>query len=353
MEFKVIRDEEGFLAEREAWTKLYQKATEQGEATPFQSWEWCYYWWKYREERDSLFIIKAYTGKIIEGYAPLVVKNKMVEYIGGRDMDYGRFLIAYDYMRAIRGFIDTIRQENFGISFQEMASNNTQLHIVQKILENSKYYISHRTTRTSYIPIYKFETFDAYLNTLSGKFRKSLRKALNADIIFQKENVTESLLEVISEIFADRQEVRGGSMDLSWAIPMIKELCRCGLLEIYLGYHNGCPIAYHITLCDKSAKYLWLIAHRRDAEQIRPGRIMRYNLIQKCFNMNLKYFNNMRGDYDYKLEWNVELDTNYTIFVYRNPVTYIKSRICFWLRPKLKKIVYSNQWLKKVYKKYA
>lgn len=96
MEFKIITDEQGLLAERKEWTGIYHSMKH---ATPFQSWEWNYAWWKNNEPADSLYIIKAYVANTTYAYAPLVVKRNNAEFIGGRDMDYGRFLVCLDFMR--------------------------------------------------------------------------------------------------------------------------------------------------------------------------------------------------------------------------------------------------------------
>lgn len=355
MEYKIIKDEISFLAEKESWTMLYQTNSACGEVTPFQSWEWCYTWWKLREERDTLFVIKAFTGKKVEGYSPLIVKDKMVEFIGGRDLDYGRFLINInsDCIKVINFFVDVIVNEGYGFRLQEMSANNMQIHAVQKILEKHKYYYVKKTTRTSFIPISKYKVFEDYLSTLSGKFRKSLRKINESNLVFKKAEISDETLAILANIFASRQEHRGGSKDFSWALPIIKTLGKLEMIEVFFAYLNDTPVAYHVVFCDLRAKYIWLIAHDSVAEKYSPGRFLRFNILKMCFDQRMQEMNNMRGDYDYKLEWNVELNTNYTIYVFRSFNRYIKFKLWFWLRPKIKRVVYSNSLLKRMYKRYA
>lgn len=352
MEYKIIRTEAAFVAEKENWIELYKQAKD---TTPFQSWEWCYTWWKYREKANPLFIVKAFSGKKIEGYAPLVVKNGTVEFIGGRDMDYGRFLIdtKSNSLKVVKCFLEAIDKEKFEIAFQEMSSGNMQLHAVQKALESHKYYYVKKTTRTSFIPISNYRTIEEYVDTLSGRFRKSLRKVNEGKLQFEKADISETTLAVLEKIFRSRQEYRGGSKDLTWAIPIIKDLGKMGIIEVYFARLDGTPVAYHIVFSDLKKKYIWLIAHDSVADQYRPGRFLRYNILRVCFEQGMQEMNNMRGDYGYKLEWNVDLDTNYTIYVFRSYVKYIQCKFRFWVRPKLKKIVYNSEFLKRMYKKYA
>jgi len=130
MEYKVITTEEAFIEEREVWNKLSNNMIN---STPFQTWEWNYIWWKNNEPTDSLYVIKAFEGKNVFGYAPLVLKNGCVEFIGGRDMDYGRFIVFQKELIVIEGFLNLLLEKKFALNLQEMASSDTQLHIVQKI----------------------------------------------------------------------------------------------------------------------------------------------------------------------------------------------------------------------------
>lgn len=350
MEYKIIRSEEEFSKEKENWDDLIKMSND---STPFQTWDWCFTWWKNREEKDSLFIIKAFEAKTVFGYAPLVVKNKMVEFIGGKDMDYGRFLIKDNYMEIIQGFVDEIKKAGYGVAFQEMAAANTQLHIIEKILEHDKNYLVRQTTRTSRVVLENYETIEEYLDSLSGRFRKSLRRIDKKGLRFEKETISPQLYIVLEEIFSDRQETRGGSHDFSWAIPIINELGKIGQIEVYIAYLNSTPIAFHIVFNNSNKRYVWLIAHKKEFEKYSPGRFLRYNIIKKSFGEGVTCLDNMRGDYEYKMEWNAILDTNYTVYVFLNKKKYLKAKIWFWIRPKIKKIVYSNEWLKKVYKKHA
>lgn len=354
MEFKIIRNEESFMAERDSWSSLYQSNTLHGGVTPFQSWEWCYTWWKYREEKDSLFIIKAFTGKKVEGYAPLIIKNGMVEFIGGQDIDYGRFLINDNPVQTIIGFIETVKEYKLGFSLQEMCCRDTQLHIVERYMEAEKNYFSRRTTRTTFIEINGFQSFDLYLKTLSQSMRnKTIKVALKTGIIIGREKYSDFLKEEIKQIYESRQEARGGISDITWAFPIIEELDRCNLAEIYIARVDGRAVGFLISLTGKYGKNIWLVAFHMDYLSYYPGQMLFYQAIKDSFEEHCEIVDFMRGDYDFKMRWNVEIDANYTICVYPKRRQYIKNKIYFWIRPKIKKLVYKNKFLKKVYKKYA
>ena len=58
--------------------------------SPFQTWDWNYNWWYLVENREcELLILEAFEGKDVFGFAPLVIKNKSIEFIGDKHFDYG------------------------------------------------------------------------------------------------------------------------------------------------------------------------------------------------------------------------------------------------------------------------
>ncbi len=342
MEFKVITTEEEFLAERETWTNLYNQKKLTGSVTPFQTWEWNFYWWKNRENKNSLFIIKAHNCNDIEGYAPLVVKKKMVEFIGGRDMDYGRFLIKNRFFETIGGFIDVIKKYRYGFALQEMNAKDTQLHIVQRYLEGQRRYLVRRTTRTMFVEINSFSSFGEYLNTLSVSMRKKLRNMPQKHgIIISRENYSDALKKEITTIFESRQTVRGGSKDISWAYPILENMSKCELLEIYVARIKGIAAGFSICFKGYKSKHIWLSAFHMDYETCHTGKVLRCQVIRDGFEEGCNVIDFMRGDYDFKTSWNAQIITNNTIYLYRNTFKYLKYKFWYWFRPKLKKLLYT------------
>ena len=342
MEFKIIRTEEEFLAERETWTKLYNENKFHCGVTPFQTWEWNYYWWKNREDKDSLFIIKAFTSKVVEGYAPLIVRKKMVEFIGNRDMDYGRFLINDKPFETIGGFIDVVKKHKFGFALQEMCARDSQLHIVQRYLQSEKRYLLRHTTGTLYIETQCFQDFDGYLKTLSSAMRaKTIKVGLKQGYQMQKEPFNDQLKGEIKDIYTSRQTVRGGADDIEWSFPVLDGLYKNGLAEFYIARSGEKAIGFLISLVGRYGKNIWLTAFDVDYSACFPGQLLFYQAIKDGFNENCPIVDFMRGDYNFKARWNAQLDTNYTVYVYRNPFKYLKYKFWFWLRPKLKKLLYA------------
>lgn len=354
MEYKIITDEQGFLNEKETWNSICKAMPD---STPFQTWEWSYIWWKNNEPEDSLHIIVAFDGKTIFGYAPIVVKNNCAEFIGGRDMDYGAFVVAYKTVEVINGFLETLFNSNYSLALQEMPSMSEQIHITEKFLEKKKRFIKHKTTRTAYIDVKKYDSFDMYYKQISGNMRnktnKLLRKAEKEGLVVKKEIVTEEVLNEIENIYKIRQIKRGGAADITWSFEEISGLTKEGIAEVYMARKAEDSVAFLVCLKTDDTIYTWLMAITAEAERLFPGQLLNYTVIKEAFDNNLLKIDFMRGDYDFKMRWGTTVSTNYTMFVYKNWVNYKKSKMWFAIRPKLRDFLYNHESLKKVYKKHA
>ena len=351
MDYKIIKDKQGFINEKENWNNVMSHMLN---ATPFQTWEWNYIWWNNNEAPETLFIIKAFEAGEIYGYAPLVVKNNTAEFIGGSDMDYGKFVVYEKMMIVIEGFVSILLENGIAISFQEMAARDSQLHMIQKILENKKGYLCHKTTRSAYVNISQYANFDTYFKLLSKSMRnKTIKVGLKKNLLLNKEEVTDELLEELKKIYLNRQEVRIGTSTLKWAIPIIKEMNKAGLLDIYIARYQDEAVGFLVSMKSKKSQYIWLVAFKQEYKNCFPGQLLFYQVIKDSFGFNNERVDFMRGDYDFKMRWECELDTNYTVYYFRSHLKYWKYKMFFYLKPRIKKLIYSHSWIERLYKKYA
>lgn len=351
MDYKTIGSEENFIAERETWNDVCKAMKE---SSPFQTWEWNYIWWKNNEPEESLFVIKAFEGKTVYGYAPLVLKDNVAEFIGGKDMDFGKFVVAHKEVQIIEGFIHILNEKGCELSLQEMPSRDSQLHVVQKILEQHKRVLVHKTTRAAYVDVSRYDSFEDYFKLLSASMRnKTIKVGLKKGLRLSKEPVTDKLLNEISDIYNDRQDVRGGAADITWAFPVIQQMNQEELLNIYVAREQEEAVGFLVSMIYDNAQYIWLVAFKAKSRNSFPGQLLFYQAIKDGFEDGNRKVDFMRGDYDFKMRWECELDTNYTVYTFNSQMKYLKHKIYFYIRPRIKKIVYSNPTLERIYKKHA
>lgn len=348
MEYKIITDEDGFLAEKEAWNAI---CSQMPEATPFQTWEWNYHWWKHHEPADSLFLIQAFENRQVWGYAPMVVKNGAAEFIGSRHMDYGCFIAACRQVELIAGFVKLLREKGYGLALQEIPARNPQLHILQRLLENHRKCILRKTTRTVYVDLTKYDTMAEYIKQLSQSMRnKTIKPGMKSGLRIQKEPVTQQLLKEIEEIYKDRQEERGGEKEISWSFSLIKELYSEGMLDVYVARKEGTAVGFLVSMERQKRRFIWLVAFKMAYRDSFPGQMLFYSVLHDGFEDGCEVVDFMRGDYDFKLRWECALDTNYTVYVCRNGWDYWRKRVFFAVKPLAKKLVYSVPLLERIYK---
>lgn len=349
MDYKIITQEEDFIKEKHDWDRIYHKMAD---ATPFQTWEWNYFWWKNNEPEDSLLIIKAFEGKKTYGFAPLILKNNTVEFIGGKDSDYGRFIVFEKQIAVIQGIIEKILYSKWNIHFQEMNSGNSQLHIVQRITEDKKRYLCKKTTRTAYIITKEYSGYEEYFMLLSQSMRnKTIKYGLKQGVVISAEKLNDNLFREIDEIYNNRQAVRGGQSNLLWAFPMISEMNANGLLDVYIARKEGEAIGFLVAMKDSKAYYIWLVAFKMEYRNCFPGQLLFNKVINDSFENGFSKIDFMRGDYDFKMRWECLLDTNYSIYVFQHFFPYLKSRVLFFIRKKLKRVFIKHQKIKRLYKK--
>lgn len=351
MDYKVIREEQAFLEERKNWTNLLENM--EGK-TPFQTWEWNYIWWKNNEPEDSLYIIKAFEGKEVYGYAPFIVRNRTIEFIGGPHMDYGGFVVCKKEIRVIEGFIETVLQQGYALALQQMPCRSTQLHIVQRILENKKYFLAQKTTRATFVELSKYSGIEDYLQSLSASMRnKTIKVGLKQKFELGIEKITEELLNEIEKIYIDRQDARGGNEDISWAFPVLEQMEKAEMLDMYIARKEGEAVAFLAAIKHGNVRYVWLTAFKLAYRNQFPGQMLFYKVLEDGFSSGYPRVDFMRGDYDFKMRWDCSVDTNYTVYLCGNCMTYFKRKMFFWLKPRLKRMVYNNRILERIYRKYA
>lgn len=351
MDYKIIKDEEEFIEERNSWNRI---VNEMENATPFQTWEWNYIWWKNNEPKDSLFIIKAFEQKQIYGYAPMVVKNNTVEFIGGKDMDYGKFVLSKKGMLIIEGFISIFYKQGYNIALQEMASRDSQLHMVEKKLEANKHYLLHKTTRAAYVNLKRYDNFESYFKLLTQSMRnKTIKVGLKKNLVLHKEDITDELLVEMQKIYSNRQEARVGNSTLEWAIDVIKELGAEDLLNVYVARDKENAVGFLVSMNYNNSQYIWLVAFKQEYRNYFPGQLLFYQAIKDGFEDGNNKVDFMRGDYDFKMRWECEIDTNYTVYVFNSSFKYMKYKFYFWIKPRIKKCIYSHPILERIYKRHG
>ena len=131
MEIKVIVQEEKFLEIKDKWNEI---VSHMKVSSPFQTWEWNYNWWCQVENKEcELLIIEAFEGKSVYGYAPFIIKEKDIEFIGDKHFDYGAFICAERKREIIQLFlkhaVEMARERKLQVALKCFTEKGDQLEI--------------------------------------------------------------------------------------------------------------------------------------------------------------------------------------------------------------------------------
>lgn len=351
MEYKVITEEAGFLAEKENWNAICARMED---ATPFQSWQWNYYWWKHNEPADSLFIIKVFEGKQVFGYAPIVVKNKTAQFIGDRHFDYGMFVCAERKRELFDLFINVLRQkqEIKRIALCCIPAACDQFSLFKESAQASKKIAFLEQVSTANVHLAEYADFEGYLKAISASLRKkAIKPCIAAGVEFRVEAFSGEVWEAILEIFGNRQEQRAACETLDWAEPVVRALNAEGLLKVSTLWYEGKRCAYLVFFEDEKGYYLWLTAFNK-IDNLRLGHFVRYHLIREAYQNGKQKVDMMRGAYEYKKHWDCNVAYNYEWKVFRNRLQRNNHLIKMNLKTKVRKIVYGSAKLSALYRRF-
>lgn len=354
MELKILRDKTQFQEAKEKWNRIVETMED---STPFQSWEWNYYWWQNHEQESELFILEAFEIKDVFGYAPLIITDGVIRFLGDKHFDYGMFICAQRRQEIIELFFKTIlnycREKKATFHFDcipvwcaQYGFFREQAHTISKILLREQ-------VDTAGIKLAEYGDFHNYKKAISSSLRKkAIRPCQKNNFVYEIEEFSETLWNDIEEIYSERQEDRVGRSTLSWAKDMVKELSTAKIMKISTLKYEGKRVAYLIFFEIKGADYIWLTAFKK-VEKYQLGHYIRHCLIERAYACGIDKVDMMRGAYAYKKQWDCSTSVNCEMvyFTYR----YQKWSYILWkkLRTHLRNYVYGNQKLFNLYKTYT
>lgn len=354
MELRIINTEEGFLSVRNKWNKIVYRMVD---ATPFQTWEWNYYWWKDLEENVELYILEAFEGKESYGFAPMIVKNKKIEFIGDKHFDYGMFVVSERKREIVELFIEKInfkvKKERITAFLKCIPQKSSEFCFMDEYKANNRLSCLLWQVPTAGVHLGEYDSFDGYMKAVSGSLRKkAIKPCLKSDLEYEIESFSDEVWSDIEAIYSDRQEDRVGTSDIKWAKPIVKAMSNEQLMKISTLSLREKRVAYLIFFDFNGKRYVWLTAFKK-TDNLQLGHFIRYHLIKSSYECQINEVDMMRGAYDYKKQWDCNVFYNYEFILFSNifqKIYYLAYRRC---RKILRDIVYNNRVLKRLYKNHG
>lgn len=353
MEIRVVNTEEKFVEAKEKWTNIFNRMED---ATPFQSWEWNYAWWSEKREGE-LLIIEAFEGQSVFGYAPLVIKDRRIEFIGDVHFDYGQFVFCERKQEIFDLFwqkiIEIKKRKRLSIRLANIPIWSSQYSFFKNVSDNNKKTCFRELVNTAGVNLSEYGSFESYLKAIGKSIRKkAIRPCLKAGVSFEIEDYSDDVWQDVSSIYDNRQAQRIGYSRLDWAKPIVENLSKSGLLKICTLKYENQRVAFLIFFDIKNKLYIWLTAFD-SIEKLRLGHFIRYSFIDFAYNQKKQAVDMMRGAYDYKKEWDCDVFYNFEFRCFGNRFSKRAYLFKVKLRKKLRDFVYNHSKVKSFYKKHS
>ncbi len=356
MEIRLINTDKDFVAVKDRWNNIVNRMDE---ATPFQTWEWNYYWWKTFDNGDEskLCILEAFINNESYGFAPLIIKNNKVEFIGDVHFDYGSFIYVERKREVFNLFIDYLlnigKKQKMIINLRNISQSTKQYALFKETSDCSKLIYFNEVVETANISLIDYKSFDDFIkNTGRSLRKKAIKPCINENIEFIENDYSDELWQNVLDIYASRQADRIGYSTLEWAGPIIKHLNRENLIKIGTLVYNDDVIAFVVYFTLKDSYYSWLTAFKK-TNGLSLGHFTKYNLIKSGFHKGKKQIDFMRGAYEYKKHWDCNVSYNYEFIIFKNFFQKLKYISYKKIRKVIRDIVYNNKKLKEIYRKHA
>jgi CelD/BcsL family acetyltransferase involved in cellulose biosynthesis len=177
-----VFDEEGLLEVEPDWRALVDRTPH---ASPFQTWEWCFSWWKHLG-RGHLWVLLARRPDGVAGILPLCVTRyrglpvRQLRFLGAPQADVQDAVIADE--GCADAFCDHLHRRHARWDFLDLSDVALASPLVSRLCEDG---FAGRVAHHRVLPyIVLPSSFDAYLTTLDKRFRKKVayeRRRLGRD----------------------------------------------------------------------------------------------------------------------------------------------------------------------------
>ncbi len=318
---EVVRSAEEFAALREEWDALFHSARA---ARVFQSFGWCFAWWKHIGRATQPLILLAREQQRLVGIAPFCLRERaggpQLHLIGG--LQYLGLLVI-DERPDIPAAIAAKISELFprGIIFlQSCAAGEPVTDFFAAALKSMNWYES-RWVRDICHQIHEENGYEALLARKSHKSRYNIRR--ERKILDQRGNLEifrfrgpEITMETIGRIASIQKRswlARRGQEPVN--SPFWKEAvlaaASMGCAEIFIMSLDGEDKAYILNCLSNVSAYCMLIGFDQQFEKLSPGKALMSTAVESVLNDGKTIYDFLFGDADYKRFWG-----NRTLFVY-------------------------------------
>lgn len=339
MKIEIIRDVKGFFNLKDEWEILEK---EDINTSYFNTFEYNYLWLKNMKETNLYTITVRDNNNDLFAIAPLHIEIinhlflqlKILKFMAWGD--YQNIILKnkdINKTKVINTILNEIKKEDklWDRVFLGNIDINTELSkTILKNQEFNKYFELQVECPKLYFN--KYDKFDDYkidnLSKSTKKQRNKMIKELKYKFVVEnnnKNNRFEEISKIHKElqknlVSEDGRKERKSLYENKERYNFLFELYKNSndIINFILLDKNGEIIIYDTCYFYNGVLYSWNMAHNVKYKKYNPGRVINFEIINYCFNNNIKIFDFGCGRYSWKFEWTPDLTSVYKLEFYTN-----------------------------------
>ena len=315
-----VKEISEFKALRDQWEVLFNQRTQK---TVFLSWEWLYTWWKYNGMNKELWLLTAWHNDVLIGVAPLMLsistkyglRFRLLETLGSPNIDESDFLVKKGHEQAYTLFIEYIySHKNMwdALKLNELHANSDSTKLIKNLLVDSSLINQYSTNQHYHIPINS--SWEEYVKSLSKNTRDSITKRLRQakkkyKFEFKYLKSEQIRLEHFEMLFEVNKKGRYSSVynddtERAFHKELFEVTKERNWVEIIMIFLDDQPVAFDYGFNLDGRFEDWRTGYDLSFRQQAVGKLLLYLSLEFQFTNGYRDFDFLRGDHDYKSQWN-------------------------------------------------
>ena len=303
------------------------------DGVPFRTWAWNECWWRhFRGARDRLYVLglEDREGRL-RGLAPWYISHsrllgRVLRFLGTGNVCSEHLTILSEpawRSTVVSTLVDWLTEQDRHrwdtLEFDGVDSDNEAVHALVAALAERMHPIDVQHSISAW-RINLPTTWEEYLDQLSGKHRKMLRRIFRnsldtGEAELHVANDPKSLAvgwQVLESLHSLRRESLGqsgcfaSSRFTDFHREMIQRLLASRQLRLQWLELNGCPAAAEYGLCDEQTVYCYQTGFDPQFAAEKPGWLSFGVSIRRAISQGYRWFDFLRGDEPYKSTWHAE-----------------------------------------------
>lgn len=319
IEIKIISDVKTLISIRDIWHELENNS----KIYPFNTFEWVINWWKYFGSGKKLWILLVVDDNGPIGIAPFMITFgemglpvRRIKFIGSNNSDYLDFIVRYGcediFYQSLIKYLEVVIDQFTVLDLEHLPEDSG---IYPYIMGSGLYYDYDVQDICPYIQLPS--TWDEYLGTLDGKFRRNIKyeikryfsKYNGSFMCVTDENAIDDSMDRLIELHQARwrkrhmpgafysKRIRNFHKDVAF------DFLERGILSLFELKDKdkivSSLLSYHIG----GKRYYYISGYDLDYSKLSVGAVTLGLSIKRSIEVGDEAYDFLRGDEKYKEDW--------------------------------------------------